>query len=217
VSLGWGRVVGRALAPEPSLRWPPGAVREVYGRVLRREVLAAEERARQLVEAAEQRADAIRRAAESAVASVRLGAEAEGRADAVAGVAARALALADLEARSVERQLDRVVDLARLLAERLVTDALELDPELVVARARALLAVARGARVAVIVAHPDDAAVLERSLPWVGVTTGAVTVKADPSRGRGSLRIETEAGVLDGDLAPQLERLALKLRESLGP
>jgi flagellar biosynthesis/type III secretory pathway protein FliH len=122
-----------------------------------------------------------------------------------------------LEARSVERQLDRVVELARLLAERLVGDALRLDPALVVGRARELLRAARGARGAVIVAHPEDAAVLERLLPGIGVAMDTIKVTPDPNRTRGSLRIETDIGVLDGDLAPQLERLALKLREGLGP
>ena len=37
----------------------------------------------------------------------------------------------------------------------------------------------------------------------------------DSARARGSLRIETDIGVLDADLAPQLDRLALRLRETL--
>lgn len=187
------------------------------GRVLRREVFDAQERAREIVRAAEEKADAIVHESERAAAAVRLRAEAEGRADAAARLAAHALALASLEARLTERQLDRVVELARLLAERLVGEALGLDPELVVGRARELLASARGARQAVIVAHPEDATVLERSLPLLGLELDLVRVTRDPRRSRGSLRVETEIGVLDGDLAPQLERLALKLRERLGP
>jgi flagellar biosynthesis/type III secretory pathway protein FliH len=216
MTLGRGRVLGRAVAEASPTGWAAGS-REGRGRVLRREVLAAEERGLELVRAAERRAAAITERAERAAASVRLGAEAEGRADAVAGVAARALALADLESRSVERQLDRVVELARLLAERLLGEALRLDPELVVGRARELLGAARGAHGAVIVAHPEDAVLLERSLPGVGVALDTIKVVPDPNRSRGSLRVETDIGVLDGDLAPQLERLALKLRESLGP
>ena len=217
MTLGRGRVLGRAAAEASPVGWAAGSGVEPRGRVLRREVLAAEERGRELVAAAERRAAAITERAERAAASVRLGAETEGRADAVAGVAARALALADLESRSAERQLDRVVELARLLAERLLGEALRLDPELVVGRARELLRAARGAHGAVIVAHPVDAAVLERSLPGVGLELGTIKIVPDPNRSRGSLRVETDIGVLDGDLGPQLERLALKLRESLGP
>jgi flagellar biosynthesis/type III secretory pathway protein FliH len=190
---------------------------EPTGRVLRREILAAEGRARQLIAAAETRAAEIVQEGERAAASVRLSAEAEGRADAVAGVAARALALAQWEVNAVERQLDRIVQLARLLAERIVGRALELEPELVTGRAQELISAARGARRAVIVAHPDDCAVLERSLPLLGVGLESVSVMPSLARTRGSLRLETEVGVLDGDLALQLERLALKLRENLGP
>jgi flagellar biosynthesis/type III secretory pathway protein FliH len=210
-------VLGRAAAERSPVGWAVGGGGEPRGRVLRRELLAAEERGQELVAAAERRAAAITERAERVAASVRLGAEAEGRADAVAGVAARALALADLEAKSAERQLDRVVELARLLAERLLGEALRLDPELVVGRARELLAAARGAHGAVIVAHPEDAAVLERSLPGVGLAMDAIQITPDPTRSRGSLRVETDIGVLDGDIGPQLERLALKIRESLGP
>jgi hypothetical protein len=41
-------------------------------------------------------------------------------------------------------------------------------------------------------------------------------VLADPERPRNSLRLDTDIGVLDADLAPQLDRLLPKLRESLG-
>jgi type III secretion protein L len=190
---------------------------EPLGRIVRREILAAEECAKQVIALAQARAAEIVQEGERAAASVRLSAEAEGRADAVAGVAARALALAQWEASAVERQLDRIVELARLLAERIVGRALELEPELVVQQARELVVAARGARRAVIVAHPDDCAVLERSLPLLGVALESVSVTPSEARNRGSLRLETEVGVLDGDLAPQLERLALKLRESLSP
>jgi hypothetical protein len=40
-------------------------------------------------------------------------------------------------------------------------------------------------------------------------------VVIEPARRRGNLRIQTEIGVLDGDIAPQLDRLARKLRESM--
>ena len=53
-------------------------------------------------------------------------------------------------------------------------------------------------------------------LPSLGVAVETVRVVPDGSRARGSLRIETDIGVLDADLAPQLDRLALRLRETLG-
>ncbi len=185
------------------------------GRVEPREIVDAAERARQLVAAAEQKAAAVLETAERDAAQVRLRAEEEGRAEAAAEVAARALALADIEARADARQLDRSVDLARILAERLLGEQLVLDPGRVIALARQALAEAHGARRVTIVAHPEDVAVLERSLEALGLDPGTTRIQADMARARGNLRLETDIGVLDAELAPQLERLALKLRQSL--
>ena len=186
------------------------------GQVVRREVLDAAERAHRLIAEAEERAARIVFDATSAAAELRLRAEAEGRADAAAQIAARALALRHYEARADERALDRSVELARLLAERLLAESLRVAPEQVTALAKQALAEARGARRISLLAHPEDAQILEHSLPAMGLDAASVQVRPDPSRTRGNLRIETEIGVLDAELAPQLERLALKLRESLG-
>ena len=85
-----------------------------------------------------------------------------------------------------------------------------------VALARQALAEARGARRLTIVAQPEDAKLLSGSLSSLGVAVETVRVVPDSARPRGSLRIETDIGVLDADLAPQLDRLALRLRETLG-
>ncbi len=186
-----------------------------YGQLVRRDVLAAAERAQRLASAAEERAAHIVADAERAAAELRLLAEAEARADAAAKIAARALALRHHETRSEERELNRSVALARLLAERLLGESLRVAPEQIVALARQALGEARGARRITIVAHPEDARILEHSLTALGLDPSAAQVRADASRTRGNLRIETEIGVLDAELAPQLERLSLKLRESL--
>ena len=185
------------------------------GRVEPREVVDAAERGRSIVAAAEKQAATILEQAEREAAQVRLRAEEEGRAEAAAQVASRALALADLEARADARQLDRSVDLARILAERLLGEQLAIDPGRVVALARQALAEAHGARSVTIVAHPEDVAVLERSLDALGLDPGTTRIQADGSRARGNLRLETDIGVLDAELGPQLERLALKLRQTL--
>ena len=185
------------------------------GQIVRREVLEAAERAKLLLADAEDRANRIIADAERAVAELRLRAEAEGRADAAAKVAARALALRQHEARADERALDRSVELARLLGERLLGESLRVAPEQVLALAKQALSEARGARRISLVAHPEDARILEQSLAALGLDPTTAKVCSDATRTRGNLRIETEIGVLDAELAPQLERLALKLRESL--
>lgn len=186
------------------------------GKVVGREVLAAEERARAILARAEERAALIVREAEARAAELKLRAEAEGRADAAASLAAKALALHAREAESAERQLDRAVELARILAERLLGEELALAPERIVALAREALLQARGARKVTVVAHPEDAVRLEAALASFGSLSEVTRVVSDPRRPRHSLRLETDIGTLDADIAPQLERLALKLRETLG-
>jgi len=185
------------------------------GQLVRKEVLDAAERASSLIARAEARAAEIVGEAERASAELKLRAEAEGRADAAATIAARALALRQLEVKADERALDRTVQLARLLAERLLGESLRVAPEQIVALAKQALAEARGARRITIVAAPADARILEPNLAAMGLDVAAVHVREDGCRTRGNLRIETEIGALDAELAPQLERLALKLRESL--
>jgi flagellar biosynthesis/type III secretory pathway protein FliH len=217
VTLSRGRVlhavVDEANAPSSIvLEQGPAAPR---GRVVPRELVDASERARRILEDAETRATRLLEASAQKAADLRLEAEAQGRADGVAQVAARAVELAAHEARADERALERCIELARLLAERLLGEELALDPTRIVTMARQALGEARGARRVRIVAHPDDAAILERSRAELGLPPEAVTIAADEQRAQGELRLETEIGVLDAALAPQLDRLAQKLRGSL--
>ncbi|MCA9632302.1 MAG: hypothetical protein KC766_31835 [Myxococcales bacterium] len=193
--------------PEP----PPRRARLVL-----RPELEAEARARDIVARAESEARAILGQAERAASGVRLIAEAEGRANGAASVAAHALKLAALEKTLDERHLDRTIALARLLAERLIGAELASLPERITELARTALRETGGARQVTIHAHPEDARVLEATRETLGLPADAVRVQPDVARGRGSLRLDTEIGVLDAELAPQLERLSLKLRENLG-
>jgi flagellar assembly protein FliH/type III secretion protein L len=207
-----------ALAPEVD---DQAVTREIAlgmprGRVVPKSILAAADQARAIIERAEERARAIVDSAQSQAAELRLRAETEGRADAAASLAARALALAAREAESAERQLDRLVEVARILAERLLGEALGLEPGRIIALAKQALGEARGARRVTIFAEPEDATRLERALSELGLGNDVTRVVADPRRPKNNLRLETDIGTLDAELAPQLERLALKLRETLG-
>ena len=187
-----------------------------FGRVAPKVLVDASAEASRLVNAARAEAQQLLSRAERKAADLKLRAEAEARAEATAKLAAHALSLATYEANSDERALDRSVALARLLAERLLGASLAIAPEQVVTLARQALAEARGARRLSIVAHPDDAKLLTTSIASLGVAVETVRILPDAQRARGSLRIETDIGVLDADLAPQLDRLALRLRETLG-
>lgn len=211
-----GRLLRASDALEQSSRAAPtGAPSLPRGRRVPKPVVDAADEARRILADAEHRARTLTEAAARAAADVRLRAEAEGRADGVAAIAARALALSAHEASGDERALDRSVALARILAERLLGEALGLDPSRVTALARQALSEARGARRARLLAHPEDVPLLERALSTLGESLDAIEVAADPERERGGIRIETEIGVLDGALAPQLDRLAQKLRDSM--
>ncbi|HEY6557224.1 MAG TPA: FliH/SctL family protein [Polyangiaceae bacterium] len=186
-----------------------------HARVVPRRVLEAQEEAARILAEAGTRAAELVAAAELAVHDTRVRAEVEGRAEGVAKVAARALALARHEARAAERQLDQLVELARLLAERLLGEQLALDPNRVSALARQALSEARGARRITIVAQPADAEILTRDLAELGLDANLVSIESDAERARGHLRLVTDIGILDAELAPQLARLAAKLRETL--
>jgi flagellar assembly protein FliH len=176
----------------------------------------AQLKARTLLAAANQQASQLLESARQEAAAITLRAEAEGRADGAAALAAQAIALRSRELTETERRLDEIVQLARVLAERVLGEELQARPERIVDLARQALSEARGARRVSIEAHSDDIAVLEAALESLGVAAGSVQLLSDPNRHRGNLRVVTDVGVLDAALAPQLERLALKLRETLG-
>ncbi|MFO0568276.1 MAG: FliH/SctL family protein [Polyangiaceae bacterium] len=210
---------GRLLRAEQAggalpLAFAPTA-RVATGRRVPAPVVDAELRARAIIADAEARARALLEAAARAAGDARLTAEAEGRADGIAAVAAKAVELRALEANLDERALDRSVELARILAERLLGAELELDPNRVVDLARRALGEAGGARRVRIIAHPDDVRRLEAERESLGAALAVLEILPDPNRAAGNLRLETEIGVLDAALAPQLDRLARRLRESM--
>jgi flagellar assembly protein FliH/type III secretion protein L len=188
--------------------------RRGYGRVAPRELVDAAARAAAVRNAAERDANALLAQARAECAELRLRIEMEARATALAELALRNLALAAREAELDERSLDRSIELARVLAERLLGEALRLEPERVVALAQSALLEARGARRVELAAHPDDVPLLQAALAEARLS-GVTRVSADPTRGRGGIRLDTDAGTLDAELAPQLDRLTARLRETL--
>jgi flagellar assembly protein FliH len=107
------------------------------------------------------------------------------------------------------------VALAVALAERLLAAALELHPEHIAKLARGVLDEARGARRAVIGAHPLDADTLRNHLTALDLDIRSVEVQNDATLGRGELRLHTDVGTIDARLAPRFDRLAAALRDAL--
>jgi flagellar biosynthesis/type III secretory pathway protein FliH len=176
---------------------------------------AATERARQILEAASRQAERLLAEARREADEVRLDAEEAARAEALAHVAVTLARLVERERAADVATLERTVALATLIAERLLGEALGLEPSRVATLARTALEDATGARAVGLAAHPDDAHLLRDHL--ADVTGRALVIKDDSALARGDLRLETDIGVLEARLGARVARLAERLRESLAP
>jgi type III secretion protein L len=136
----------------------------------------------------------------------------EAREEEVARLAAGFIALREREEQRLARATDRLVELAVVLAERLVGEALRIAPERIAELARAAIGEARGASRIRIDANAADIAALETMLADVGVSAD---VASDETLGRGSLVVHTDLGRIDARLEPQLTRLSAALKEAL--
>ena len=206
--------VGRA---KPILRRGPSDEQRAR---LTREEMEAHQNADRVLHMALTRSEAILAAARAE--SERVAADAARNAAEMeqTRLAAAWIALREREEKRAARELDRTVALARVLAERLLGHAIELDPKLIVSIARQALTEARTARRIRLEASPLDAPALRTYLSsgGLGGPDGVVAeVIENADLARGSLRVHTELGTLDASLHPRLERLAAALRDALEP
>lgn len=181
-------------------------------RVLRKVLADASERAAQVLATAQQRALALTQEAERTAAALRLSAADEGRAQGYAEGLARLALVSRLEAEADQRGLERSVEMARILAERLIGDALASDPVAVAGLAAQALAEVRGARQVKLHANPGDVRALEEHL--VGKLAG-LSIVADATCGRGDFRVVTDVGTIDANLGVRLDLLSAKLADVL--
>jgi flagellar biosynthesis/type III secretory pathway protein FliH len=184
-------------------------------RIIARPIADAHAEARALLEKARDEAQQIIARAEAAANDLILQQHTRARADALCLVVGEALELRKRQAELENSVLDRSVDFATLLAERLLGEELSLAPERVRALARQALTEAAGARHAIIVAHPRDACELRSGLVHLGSLLDSIGIEDDPKLLRGHIRVETELGVIEADVRGQLERLATQLRRLL--
>jgi flagellar biosynthesis/type III secretory pathway protein FliH len=178
-------------------------------------VADAQTRARELIQRAHEEAQHIVSQARAAADDLILQQQARARADALCLVVGEALELRKRQEELGKSVLDRSIGFAQLLAERLLGAELELDPERIRLLARQALKEAAGARQAVIIAHPRDAAELKTGLFGLSGMLDSIGIEEDGKLGRGQLRVETELGVIEADLKGQLERLAVQLKKLL--
>jgi flagellar biosynthesis/type III secretory pathway protein FliH len=130
--------------------------------------------------------------------------------------AARWIAIRVAEERRFEREADRVVSVAIAMAERLLGAELALDPTRVASIAETALAEARGARRALVEAHPIDAETLRQHVRAARLGVASVDVRDDPALSRGDLRLHTDLGAIDARLGVRFERLGRAVRDALG-
>jgi flagellar assembly protein FliH/type III secretion protein L len=147
------------------------------------------------------------------VAQIRADAARIARDEEIARVAAELLVHRIDDEQRVEREIDRTVDIAVLLAERLVGEALAIDPLRIVALATEALRETRGARRIRVEANSEDVPILAEALAALG--DGIASVEASTELSRGSLVMHTEIGRVDARLEPQLRRLTDALRDTL--
>ncbi|HEV3193730.1 MAG TPA: FliH/SctL family protein [Polyangiaceae bacterium] len=208
------RIVRGGNTPSALRLLEPGISHAPRRRIAREELAARIEAERILFEAREEAESLLAQArlqATEAAAAARHEAEEQAQTE----LAARWLALQSHQEQQPEADVQRVIALAVALAERLLGASLELDPGRVVHLARAVIAEARGARRAVVDAHPLDAAALREQLMTAGLDVQSIEVRDDGALSRGELRLHTDVGTIDARLAPRFERLAAALRDAL--
>ncbi len=183
-------------------------------RVIAGAVFDARAEAERIVAAAHNAAavivDAARAGAERAVDEARTAGRDAGRAEAAAALA-EALAIRDRALAGSEQEVARV---ALAAAERLVGDALTLDPARIANIVGDGLARARRARDVIVRVHPDDAPQVELLRAAIATRAGrpaSFSVRADPEITRGGCLVETDLGMIDARLETKLDALARAL------
>jgi flagellar biosynthesis/type III secretory pathway protein FliH len=181
------------------------AAEERWAHRVSKAVLDARTEAQRIIDDAHVNAAAI-------VADAAADAATEAREQEIARLAAGFLELRAREAKKAETDIDRIIELSVLLAERLMGEALRVEPARIAELAATAIQEARGARRVQIDACPEDVPALTETLAAIGQIA---EVRPDSTLTRGSLIVNTDLGHVDARLTPQLSRLAAALKEAL--
>jgi flagellar assembly protein FliH len=178
-------------------------------------------------------ADAVMEAmarAEADAAAIREAARAEGFAAGQAeAIAALEPALAALQQAAAAVQADRVaaaarlerqaVELALMLAEKVLAGAIAVEPERVVESVRgALRGLVERERITVLV-HPDDLELVRETMDGVRATLGGIEhceVQAERRVARGGCVVRTPDGDIDARVETKLQRAREVVEQALG-
>jgi flagellar biosynthesis/type III secretory pathway protein FliH len=215
VTLARGRVLRANSHGELVVIRAPLADSRERARRLSKRAADAEAEAAKIMSVVEKRGAAILSAAEARAKEIAESAANTGRAQGLAEVLVLAVREEERRAAQALTQTDRAVELATLLAERLLGETLAVSPGRIGALAAQALKEARGARKITIFAHPEDAAPLRASLLEIDAENRVHRVEEDASLGRGDLHLETDVGVIDARLGEELAHLGERLKEAL--
>ncbi|UJR79174.1 type III secretion system stator protein SctL [Sandaracinus amylolyticus] len=174
-------------------------------RVVPAEVVDARAEAERIVEAARREAEALVEGARAECERLRAEARAEGAASGLAQAAAllvEARRARDGALVGIERDAQT---LALAAAERIVGEALTIDPSRVITIVRDVIARARRARAIELRVHPEDARVLD------GAIDAGVRVIEDASITRGGCVMRSELGTVDARVEVRIDAMARML------
>lgn len=210
---GLSRVVGKVIkgdAEAPSSEKPILPPPPRRAGVLNAEEFDAHKRARLIVVEAEKRAEEIKAEALRFRDEVFAKAREEAKAD-VQAWAAEELARAKLQAgQIVAGAKDDALELSLKMAAKIIGRDLERDPGLVAEIAATALEAARSAKAMVLKVHPDDGKLLREKRPRLMELIGRavdLSIRDDPDVEQGGCIIQTEFGVIDGQIRTQFEML----------
>lgn len=196
----------------------PEAVAEPgTAKVIEREVLLAHGEARAIVDQARARARAIVEEAEREAEALQVAARAEGHAKGLAEWEGRILAVGEAVRERAEASRAELVQLAIRIAEKILRRRIEEDPGALLPMLEEALATLRSyqsgqVRVRV---HPSDREAIEKrrhEAATLDPRWRALEVVSDDKLGRGALRVETDFGTIEADVATQLAAIEASFR-----
>lgn len=183
-------------------------------RIISGRVVDAMEAANLCLERARREADRVRQEARREAQRLHEEARAEGHEEGLAEVVELMARARSEYASLIEGAEDDMLELAMRLAERIVGEALELDPARIERIVADVLRYARGKRQITVHVAPRDLVELEGATEALSEQVDGVPVhlQGDADLDRGSCVIHTESGRIDGRIETQLETLLRAIR-----
>jgi type III secretion protein L len=181
----------------------------------RRGVVNAEEfeamtAAKQIIHEAQRKADEIKAEALRFKEEVFAKARDEAKAD-VQARQAEELARAKMQAGEIVANAEKdVLELALKMAAKIIGRDIEREPEVVAEICATAIEAARGSKAMVLKVHPEDGKVLREKRPRLMELIGRavdIAIRDDAEVERGGCVIQTEFGVIDGQIRTQFEML----------